>query len=270
MRTWGRSRSSRDHPWTEIFGLCPQRPAEPTRGGSTQRTGDRYHLIWPFRHPHSKVDELRSTPCPRKFDWTKTASLVCDRTFLSRRLVLGLPNSGWLTGGAQTPSANRRRWSVGTRRRVGRPRSRRRSLVPAPRGSSSRRQGNSLLGKDAVVWTTFHPKRWIRKKKHQDWNKKNHQIRKFWDPRGAHLIIPNQSSTKTRKILSWKRKMLSSILIYLERLQFLNHPTSALMSRSGQNVSSARLTMHSTKLCTNFKMFRKKIFLVLSLPLRHF
>ncbi len=34
-------------------------------------------------------------------------------------------------------------------------------------------------------------------------------------------------------------------------------------------VPSARLTLHSTKLCTKFKIFRK-IFLVLRLPLRHF
>jgi hypothetical protein len=33
---------------------------------------------------------------------------------------------------------------------------------------------------------------------------------------------------------------------------------------------SPRLTLHSTKLCTKFKIFRKKIFLLLRLPLRHF
>jgi hypothetical protein len=35
-------------------------------------------------------------------------------------------------------------------------------------------------------------------------------------------------------------------------------------------VPSARLTLHSTKLCTKFKIIRKKIFLLLRLPLRHF
>jgi hypothetical protein len=37
------------------------------------------------------------------------------------------------------------------------------------------------------------------------------------------------------------------------------------------HVPSARLTLlHSTKLCTNFKIFRNKYFLLLRLPLRHF
>jgi hypothetical protein len=37
-----------------------------------------------------------------------------------------------------------------------------------------------------------------------------------------------------------------------------------------RRVLSARLTLHSTKLCTKFKIFRKKYFLVLRLTLRHF
>ncbi len=41
--------------------------------------------------------------------------------------------------------------------------------------------------------------------------------------------------------------------------------------RQNFKVPSARLTLHSTKLCTKFKIFRKKkYFLLLRLPLRHF
>jgi hypothetical protein len=38
----------------------------------------------------------------------------------------------------------------------------------------------------------------------------------------------------------------------------------------GSVLPSARLTLHSTKVCMKFKNFRKKYFLVLRLPLRHF
>jgi hypothetical protein len=47
----------------------------------------------------------------------------------------------------------------------------------------------------------------------------------------------------------------------------LQHPAEFGVMRK---VPSARLTLHSTKLCTKFKIFRKKIFSLLRLPLRHF
>jgi hypothetical protein len=60
----------------------------------------------------------------------------------------------------------------------------------------------------------------------------------------------------------------------------LNNPTSLLVLRDFAvsngpmdvtvSLPSARLTLHSTKLCTKFKIFRKKKSLVLRLPLRHF
>jgi hypothetical protein len=39
---------------------------------------------------------------------------------------------------------------------------------------------------------------------------------------------------------------------------------------SSGKLPSARLTLHSTKFCTKFKIFRIKIYLVLRLPLSHF
>jgi hypothetical protein len=50
------------------------------------------------------------------------------------------------------------------------------------------------------------------------------------------------------------------------------HPSHFVVNSmlSTSDIPSATLTLHSTKFCTKFKIFRKKYYFVLRLPLRHF
>ncbi len=77
-------------------------------------------------------------------------------------------------------------------------------------------------------------------------------------PSSASCNIINRFQKSLHWITNWS---LRCWMRYGYRIPIISHP--------GEKIPSARLTLHSTKLRTKFKMFREKK-LALRLPLRHF